>query len=247
MRDAARARGVVTHVNFSYRNAPCAQAAARLIRDGGIGRVLHVESSYLQGWLLQDTWGDWRTTDSLTWRLSRKHGSAGTLGDIGCHIYDLTALLCGEITEISCRMATFDKGIKGNRVGQYVLDANDSFVSTVKTAGGAMGTVDATRWAAGHVNSLRVRVFGDKGAVDVDLDRSVTTYRLARSKRPMREASWKDVAAVRTPTQYQRFVAAVQSGVSDESDFANGARIQACLEASFLSDKRRRAVIVTDK
>ena len=186
MRDAARARGVVTQVNFSYRNAPCAQAAAALIRDGGIGRVLHVESSYLQGWLLQDTWGDWRTTDSLTWRLSRAHGSAGTLGDIGCHIYDLTAFLCGEISEISCRMTTFDKGIKGNRIGPYVLDANDSFVSTVKPAGGAMGTVHATRWATGHVNSLRVRVYGDKGAVEIDLDRSVTVYRRARSKRPMK-------------------------------------------------------------
>jgi predicted dehydrogenase len=126
-----------------------------------------------------------------------------------------------------------------------VLDANDSFVSTLKLAGGAVGVVHATRWAAGHVNSLSVRVFGDRGAVEVDLDRSVTTYRLARSKKPMRQASWKDVTAAKTPTQYQRFVAAVRSGVSDESDFVNGARIQACLDASFLSDKRRRPVIVT--
>lgn len=61
----------------------------------------------------------------------------------------------------------------------------------------------------------------------------------------MKAALWKDVRAPKAPNQYQRFIAAVRSGVSDESDFANGARVQAYLEASFLSDKRRRAVMVT--
>jgi predicted dehydrogenase len=244
MRDAARARGIVTHVNFSYRNARCVQAAAALIRAGGIGRVLHVEASYLQSWLVQDTWGDWRTTDAFTWRLSRRHGSAGTLGDIGCHIYDLTDLLCGDISEIACRLSTFDKGVAGNRIGPYVLDANDGFVSIVTLAGGGIGTVHATRWASGQINSLKVRVYGDEGAVDVDLDRSAELYGLAKSKRSMRPASWKEVKAGITPNQYQRFIAAVRRGTSDESDFANGARVQACLEASFTSDRRRKPVKV---
>jgi predicted dehydrogenase len=242
MRDAARARGAVTHVNFSYRNAPCVQAAASLIRAGGIGRVLHVEASYLQSWLVQDTWGDWRTTSAFTWRLSRRHGSAGVLGDVGCHIYDLTAFLCGPITEIACRLALFDKGVQGNRIGPYVLDANDSFVSSVKLAGGGIGTVHATRWATGQVNSLKVRVYGDQGAVDVDLDKSTTAYGLARSRRPMRPASWKEVHAPRTPGQYERFISAVRRGASDESDFSNGARVQAYLDASFTSDRKRKPV-----
>ena len=242
MRDAARARGVVTHVNFSYRNAPCVQAAASLVRGGGIGRVLHVEASYLQSWLVQDTWGDWRSTSAFTWRLSRRHGSAGTLGDIGCHIYDLTSLLCGPITEIACRLAVFDKGVPGGRIGPYVLDANDSFVSAVTLAGGGIGTVHATRWATGQVNSLKVRVYGDEGAVDVDLDRSTTAYRRAKSRRPMRPSSWKDVSSPKVPSQYERFVAAVRRGSSDESDFANAARVQAYLEGSFTSDRKRKPV-----
>src|SRR5208283_5323351 len=225
MRDAAARRGVVTHVNFSYRNSTGAQAAAALIQAGGIGRVLHVEASYLQSWLVQDTWGDWRTTDAMAWRLSRRHGSAGALGDIGCHIYDLTAFLCGDISEISCRLATFDKGVSGNRIGPYVLDANDSFVSTVKLAGGGIGSVHATRWASGQLNSLKVRVYGDKGAVDVDLDRSRDVYALAKSKRAMRAASWKDVKSPKSPDQYERFITAIRRGASDECDFANGARV----------------------
>jgi predicted dehydrogenase len=244
MRDAAKKRGVVTQVNFSYRNSCGAQAAAELVRAGGIGRIMHVEASYLQSWLAQAAWGDWRTNQALTWRLSTRHGSAGTLGDIGCHIYDLAALLAGDIAEISCRMETFDKRIKGNRIGPYVLDANDSFVSTVTLAGGALGTVHATRWATGHMNSLRVRVYGDEGAVEVDLDRSYDQYRVSRGKSAIGKAQWKDVSCRKTPTQYARFIAGIRAGKSDVSDFANGARVQAYLEASIGSDATRRPVKV---
>jgi predicted dehydrogenase len=244
MRDAARRRGVVTQVNFSYRNSCGAQAAAALIRSGGIGQVMHVEASYLQSWLAQGAWGDWRTQDALTWRLSSRHGSGGVLGDVGCHIYDLAALLCGDISEIACRLKTFDKGVKGNRIGPYILDANDSFVSTVRLAGGGLGTVHATRWATGRMNSLRVRVHGDKGGVEVDLDRSSDSYMVCRGSAAVRTAAWKEVPCRKTPTQYARFIAAVKSGTSDVSDFANGAKVQAYLDASVSSDALRQPVKV---
>jgi predicted dehydrogenase len=244
MRDAAAKRGVVTQVNFSYRNSCGAQAAATLVRGGGIGRVLHVEASYLQSWLVQTAWGDWRTHPAMTWRLSTRHGSAGVLGDIGCHIYDLTALLSGDIAEISCLLATFDKGVKGNRIGPYVLDANDSFVSTITLAGGALGTVHATRWATGHMNSLRVRVYGDQGAVEVDLDRSYDQYRVSAGKKGILKAQWKDVPCKKTPTQYARFIAAIRAGKSDVSDFGNGARVQAYLQSSIDSDAQGSPVKV---
>lgn len=244
MRDAAARRGVVTHVNFSYRNSRGAQAAAGLIQGGGIGRVLHVEASYLQSWLVHDAWGDWRTNPSFTWRLSRAHGSAGVLGDVGCHIYDLTALLCGDISEISCTLKTFDKGVKGNRLGPYLLDANDSFISSVTFAGGGIGTIHATRWATGHLNSLRVRVYGDEGAVEVDLDRSPEHYRYCRGAGSIRKAQWKEARGKATPSQYERFIRAIRSGKSDNCDFANGARVQAYLDASVVSDQEKRPVKV---
>jgi predicted dehydrogenase len=244
MRDAAARHGVVTHVNFSYRNSSGAQAAAGLIQGGGIGRILHVEASYLQSWLAQDAWGDWRTNPTFTWRLSRAHGSTGVLGDIGCHIYDLTAFLCGDISEISCTLKTFGKGVKSNRIGPYVLDANDSFISSVVFAGGGVGTVHATRWATGHLNSLRVRVYGDEGAVELDLDRSPEHYRSCRGAGSVRKAQWKEARGKAVPSQYERFIRAIRSGRSDVCDFANGARVQAYLDASVISDQERRPVKV---
>jgi predicted dehydrogenase len=246
MSDAAARKGVVTQVNFSYRNASGAQAAAAWVAAGGIGRVMHVEASYLQSWLSQDAWGDWRTKDAFTWRLSTRHGSSGALGDIGCHIYDLATLLAGDISALACEMKTFEKGIAGNRIGPYALDANDSFVSTVELAGGGIGTVHATRWATGHHNSLRVRVFGDEGAVMVDLDRAVDRYWVVRGRTAIRKADWKEVRARATPSQQERFIAAIREGTSDVCDFARGARVQAYLDASFRSARLRRAVQVRD-
>jgi predicted dehydrogenase len=242
MRDAAARRKTIAMVNFSYRDSPGAQGAAALTRAGGIGRIMHVEASYLQSWLVQDVWGDWRTTPAFTWRLSTRHGSAGTLGDIGCHIYDLVGLLCGDIRQITCSLRTFDKGVKGNRIGPYLLDANDSFVSTVELAGGGIGTVHATRWATGHLNSLRVRVYGDEGAVEVDLDRDRSSYRLVKGKKAMTAARWRVVPCKKTPTQYERFVASIRTGRNDVSDFGNGAKVQAYLDASLRSSESGRPV-----
>lgn len=241
---AARRAGVIHMINFSYRNSCALQRVAALVQAGGIGRVLHVEASYLQSWLVSRSWGDWRTNPALTWRLSTRHGSAGDLGDIGCHIYDLTTLVCGDIAEIACRLKTFDKGVPRNRLGPYVLDANDSFVANVQFANGALGTIHSSRWACGQANSLRLRAYGDAGAVELDLDRSYSEYRVCTGQKSIDAFAWKTVTCKPTPNMQARFLRAIRTGEPDPSDFGNGAKIQACLAASFESDRQNRPVKV---
>ena len=237
---AAREAGVINMVNFSYRNSCGLQKAAEVIRKGKIGRIIHVEASYLQSWLSNRAWGDWRENTALTWRLSTRHGSMGTLGDIGCHIFDMTTFLCGEeIGEITCNLGTFDKGVPGNSIGEYVFDANDSFVAAVKFAGGALGTVHSSRWATGHGNSLRVRAFGDKGAIEVDLDRAWDEYRICAGK-DTDTHTWKTVKCPPTPNNFQRFIRSIKTGKQDPNNFANGAKIQAYLHYCMESDTVRK-------
>ncbi|MFH0919691.1 MAG: Gfo/Idh/MocA family oxidoreductase [Fibrobacterota bacterium] len=244
MTKAAQKKGVINMVNFSYRNSCALQAASELIRKDGIGRILHVESSYLQSWLVSKAWGDFRTKSAWQWRLSTRHGSAGVLGDIGCHIYDMTTLLAGDISEIYSKLETFDKGVPGNRIGEYVFDANDSFVSNVTFKNKALGTVHSSRWATGQQNSLRTRVYGTKGAIEIDLDRSYDEYKICTGKKDIDKFEWKNVKCKKTPNMYQRFVNSIRTGKNDPSNFENGVKIQAYLHYSMVSGKSHKPVKV---
>lgn len=118
-----------------------------------------------------------------------------------------------------------------------MLDANDSLVSTIELEAGGMGTVHATRRATGHQNSIGVRVYGDEGAVEVDLDRDPSSYRLVKGKKATRLAQWRVVKSARTLTQHERFITCIRTGKDDALDLRNGAKVQARLEASVQSSR----------
>ena len=242
MADAARRKGVINMVNLSYRNSSAIHRAARLVRGGAIGRVMHLEASYLQGWLGSMYWGDWKAGPGMLWRLSIGHGSKGVLGDLGVHILDFATYPAGDIASVNCRLKTFHKA-KGDRIGEYKLDANDSAVITVELEGGAIGTIHTTRWAVGQQNSLLLRIYGDKGAVIVDLDKSYGELQICQGK-DIHKAQWKTIKCAPTPNIYQRFIKSIRTGKNDQPDFARGAAIQKVMDACFESDKKGRAVKV---
>jgi predicted dehydrogenase len=240
MLDAARKSGLVNMIHFSKRNSRALAAAKALIEKGKLGRIMHVDASYLQSWLATKCWGDWATESAWQWRLSTAHGSGGALGDIGCHIYDMAQYLAGDIAEIYCSLKTFDKGIEGNRVGEYLFDANDAFCSNVAFASGAMGTVQATRWATGHANREYIGVYGDRGSVEIDFERGDQRLRYCDNV----DNEWDELSAPKAPSMWARFARAIETGRQDECDFANGLKVQRCLEASFESARTKRAVTV---
>ncbi|AWB50250.1 oxidoreductase [Gemmobacter aquarius] len=225
MADAAAQAGVVNMVNLSYRNVAALQRAAVLVRDGAIGRVRHFEASYLQSWLVQPAWGEWRTEAQWLWRLSSAHGSNGVLGDVGIHILDFATFVAGQAAaEVSCRLATFDKA-EGGRIGEYVLNANDSATMQLVLEGGAIGTVTATRFASGHLNDLSLRIHGDAGGLEVTFINNVSRLRACVGA-DLQGAVWRDVDCPAVPTIYARFIAAVRGQGAAVPDFARGAALQ---------------------
>jgi predicted dehydrogenase len=239
---AAKKAGVINMVNLSYRDWPSIQAVAALVRDGEIGDVRHVEASYLQAWLASKIWGDWRTTPGWLWRLSEKHGSRGVLGDVGVHIVDFATFPVGPIRSVFCRLKAFPKA-PGNRVGEYVLDANDSAVLNVEFENGALGTIHTTRWCGGHANRLFLKIAGTKGTVEIDSDRTTAGYRICAGE-DLDKGVWRDVAVSEVPNNYQRFIKAIRTGRQDQPDFARGAAMQKVLDACILSDAEGRPVKV---
>ncbi len=237
MAAAAAKAGVVNMVNLSYRNVAALQAGARMVRDGAIGTIRHFEASYLQSWLTQPAWGHWDRESQWLWRLSTKHGSKGVLGDVGIHILDFATFVAGQaVQEVSCRLATFPKA-SGDRIGDYPLDANDSATMQLVLGNGALGTVSATRFASGHLNDLRLRLYGDKGGLEVSWERNVSTLR-ACLEPDLQKAEWHEVEAPVLATIYERFIAAIRGeGVADP-DFARGAALQRMLDRAEQSAAR---------
>jgi predicted dehydrogenase len=242
MADAAQKAGVVNMVNLSYRNVPALQQAAKMVREGAIGPVRHFEASYLQSWLAQPAWGDWRSESQWLWRLSSAHGSKGVLGDVGIHILDFTTFIAGEsATSISCLLKTFDKA-EGGRIGEYVLDANDSATMQLHLSGGAIGTVAATRFATGHMNDLRLRIYGDLGGLEVRFEGAVSALRACLGADVL-TPTWRDVACPTLPSIYERFIAALRGTGAAEPTFARGAELQRILDAAETSAAQSGASI----
>ncbi len=229
MAAAAASAGVVNMVNLSYRNVAALQKAAAMVREGAIGTIRHFEASYLQSWLTQPAWGHWDRESQWLWRLSTAHGSKGVLGDVGIHILDFATFVAGqEVSEVSCRLATFAKA-PGDKIGDYVLDANDSATMQVVLGNGALGTVAATRFATGHLNDLRLRLYGDKGGIEVLWEKNVSSLRACLGDN-IQSAIWADIEAPVLATIYERFIAAIRGeGVADP-DFARGAALQRMLD-----------------
>lgn len=243
MATAAERAGIVNVVNLTYRNVAEVQKARQMVLAGEIGKVRHIEASYLQSWLVSKAWGDWSTESQWLWRLSTKHGSNGVLGDVGIHILDFAGYGAStDIDHVFARLKTFEKA-PGNRIGEYDLDANDSFTMTAEFTNGAMGVIHASRWATGHLNELRLRIHGDKGALEVihRPDRSVLRACLQED---VELAVWKEIEVDPVATNYQKFIAAIQEGRGQEPNFRHAANLQKILDLAMVTELERRELTV---
>lgn len=243
MAQAAECSGLVTMVNLTYRNVAPLQKARELVLSGTLGMVRHIEASYLQSWLVSRAWGDWTTESQWLWRLSTRHGSNGVLGDVGIHILDFAAYGSGsDVEAIYARMKAFDKA-PGNRIGEYDLDANDSFAMTAEFSNGALGVIHASRWATGHLNELRLRMHGDRGALEVIHTPEGSSLRGCIGE-DVENARWREIDAGQVPTNYERFVAAVRERRQVEPGFRHAANLQKVLDLAIEAEKARRELAV---
>lgn len=239
MTEAAERAGLVNMVNLTYRNVAALQKARAMVVAGEIGEVRHVEASYLQSWLVSKLWGDWQTESKWLWRLSTAHGSNGALGDIGIHLVDFAAYGAGEdLSHVYCRLKTFDKA-PGNRIGDYVLDANDGFAMSVSFANGAIGVIHASRFATGHINELRLRVHGTRGGVEVIHRMDGSTLRVCRGA-DIEKGEWRAMDCPSVDTNYQRFAKAVASETNLEPSFRRATDMQKVLDQAMASAAAQR-------
>lgn len=156
---AADRAGVVHMSAFNYRFVPAIRKLKELVSSGALGRPLHLRARYLQDWLTDPA-------APATWRLDADQAGSGALADLGSHIADLSRFLVGEISEVTGASATFVDDRPGGRV-----TVDDAFVATARFDNGAIGTLEASRVAHGHVNDLSIEVNGTAGSARFSLER----------------------------------------------------------------------------
>ena len=175
--ERARAHGVRAMVGFTYRRVPAIALARRLVAEGRVGEVRHVRAQYLQDWIVDPE-------APLSWRLDKAQAGSGALGDIGAHVIDLTQHIVDDrIREVTGRLETFVKerpypagetagglggGGSATERGPVTVDDSASFLATF--TGGAMGVFEATRFATGRKNAIRIEVNGSRGSIAFDFE-----------------------------------------------------------------------------
>lgn len=234
MVSAAQSSGLLNMVNLSYRISGALHQARQLIDQGRLGEVRHLEASYRQSWLSSPYWGDWKTEEAWLWRLSRNHGSMGVLGDIGIHILDFVSAGVGlDIAGLQCRLQTFDKA-PDNRIGEYVLDANDSCVINAELSNGALGVIHMSRYQTGYGNDLFLTVHGTEGALRVCLNDEGDKLHVCLDD-DIHLQKWLEIECEERPDTFDRFIKALQQNEKAAPDFEHAARLQRSLDQCFES------------
>ena len=203
MRDAAkRAKGSRTFVWFNYRRCPAVGLAWQLVREGRLGRILHVRAHYLQEWGGPET--------PMSWRFQRKLAGSGAHGDLNAHSVDLARFLVGEeIAEVHGAVArTFvttrplsggaEGGIGGKRraapkaKAQATSDVDDCLAFLASFEGGATASFEATRLAHGHQNDNSIELNGEKGSLRFAFEDMNLLWLAERADGP-RTGGWKRI------------------------------------------------------
>ena len=178
--DLASAHGVRAMVGFTYRRVPAVALARQLVEQGRIGDIRHVRAQYLQDWLTDPQ-------SPMTWRLDKDKAGSGALGDIGAHIVDLAQHITGEhIVTVNGLLETFvrerplsdgssatllggDAG-RGSGLGTGQVTVDDAATFLARFTGGAVGVFEATRFATGRKNAIRLEINGSRGSLAFDFE-----------------------------------------------------------------------------
>lgn len=272
MAEAAERAAGRSMVGYNYRRVPALALARQLVEGGRLGAIRHVRAQYLQDWL-----GD--PQFPLTWRLRREIAGSGALGDLGAHIVDLAQYLTGlRIESVGAMLQTFvtqrplpvrssglsaDSGGSGDsadggadsggdggaQLGLVTVD--DAALFTARLKEGAVGVFEATRFASGRKNAMRIEINGSRGSLAFDFE-SMNELAFFDGTEDSATAGFRRILATEPDHPYlsawwppghllgyehtfthelRDFVVAIAAGEPPSPSFADGLQVQRVLAA----------------
>ncbi|MEU6717596.1 Gfo/Idh/MocA family oxidoreductase [Nonomuraea sp. NPDC046802] len=241
---------VKSMVAFNYRRVPAIALARRYVEEGRIGEIRHVRAQYLQDWIVDPEF-------PLVWRLQKDKAGAGSLGDIGSHIVDAAQFITGQqVVGVSALLETFVKerplatesaglGATGSDAkGPVTVDDAALFIG--RLSGGAVASFEATRFANGRKNAMRIEINGSLGSLAFDFEAMNELWfskggggferiLVTEPDHPYVGAWWPPghgLGYEHTFThEIKDFLEAIATGADPSPSFADGLRVQRVLEA----------------
>jgi predicted dehydrogenase len=148
--------GLYLCLTHTYSGYPMVKQARSMVAENDFGAIRKIMVEYPQGWLSTDfekggnKQAAWRTDPS-------KSGISGCMGDIGTHAAHLAEYISGlKITQLCADINTV--------VANRRLDDDGNVL--LKFDNGANGILVASQIAAGEENSLKIKVYGEKGGLE---------------------------------------------------------------------------------
>jgi predicted dehydrogenase len=173
VRESKRAAKQVFAVNYNVRFYPAVLQMRADVAAGRLGRIIHVQGSYFQDWLLKPEDFNWRLLPS-------EGGKLRAVADIGTHWMDTVSFVLGaRIESVYARLGvahatrlrptgpvqTFVKVKSTKDWKRYPVETDDFASILLEWAGGAHGNLAVSQVAAGRKNSIRMEIYGTEGSV----------------------------------------------------------------------------------
>jgi predicted dehydrogenase len=165
MLDAVTKAGVKHLCAYNYRFVPAVRLARHLIESGTLGEIYHFRAVYLQEWIVDPSFG-------MVWRLNKAEAGSGALGDLGSHLLDLARFLVGEPRRVNAMTKTFikERPLRDESGASGDVTVDDAFTALLEFENGALGTVEASRFALGRKNGQVFEINGSLGSLRFNLE-----------------------------------------------------------------------------
>ncbi len=149
-------------VSYTYTGHVMAKEARAIIKSGQIGDIIMIMGEYPQEWLIEPV--EKTGQRQAAWRTDPKQaGGSNCTGDIGTHIENMVQYMTGlKIKKLCANLEVIGAGRQ--------LDTNAEIL--LKYDNGARGMYWCSQVAIGYDNGLKVRIFGTKGAVEFEQEKS---------------------------------------------------------------------------
>jgi predicted dehydrogenase len=127
-----------------------------MVAAGELGELRLVQVEYPQDWLATEVESEGQK--QAVWRTDpARAGAGGCIGDIGTHAFHLAEFISGlQVTDLLADLSCFGQG----------RELDDNAQVLLRFSNGARGSLWSSQVAIGHENGLRVRLYGDKAALE---------------------------------------------------------------------------------